>query len=214
MINLLKPYKRQIIIAVILGILIYIGYLNFALDSERSQNISLTNKYEQMNSNFRTLEDNSRTLVLTIDQLKESKDSVLMSLDSLRKTLKIKDDKITGLQWYKDHFGKKDTIEFHDTIFVKDFKKDTTIGNKHYKLNLKLRYPSTIETDISIINEKSIISYLWKETVEPKKSWPWWWFQKKQLVEKIEVEDSNPYITNKNKLSVKIIDPKTFKEKK
>lgn len=213
MINLLKPYKRQIIIAVILGILIYIGYLNFALDSERSQNISLTNKYEQMNSNFRTLEDNSRTLVLTIDQLKESKDSVLMSLDSLRKTLKIKDDKITSLQWYKDNFKKGDTIIFKDTIFVENFKKDTIVGDKHYKLELKLRYPSTIETSISITNEKSIVSYLHKETVEPRKSWPWWWFQKKQIVEKIEVFDSNPYIISKDKKIIKIINPKTLKTK-
>ena len=146
--------------------------------------------------------------------MKESKDSVLMSLDSLRKKIKVKDNKITELQWYKDHFKKGDTIKFHDTIFVKDFKKDTVVGDKHYSLSLKLRYPSTIQTSISVVNEKSVISYLWKETVEPQKKWPWWWFQKKQLVEKIEVFDSNPYITNKDKKIVKIIDPKTFKEKK
>jgi len=214
MINPLSRYKSQIIITIILGIIIYVGYLNFVLDGERKQNISLTNKYEQMNSNFRTIEDNSRIFVLTIDQLKESKDSALMSLDLLRKTLKIKDDKIVGLQRYKDLFNKKDTIEFHDTIFVKDFKKDTTIGNAYYNLTLKLKYPSIIETDISIINEKSIISYIYKETVEPKKSWPWYWFQKTQLIEKIEVKDSNPYIINKDKNVVKIIDSKTFKEKK
>lgn len=214
MINLLKPYKWQITIALILGILVYIGYLNFSLDAERKQNVSLTNKYEQMNSNYRASEDNSRKLVLTIGQLKESKDSVLMSLDSLRKKIKVKDNKIVELQWYKDHFKKGDTIKFRDTIFVKDFKKDTVVGDKHYSLSLKLRYPSTIQTSISVVNEKSVISYLWKETVEPQKKWPWWWFQKKQLVEKIEVFDSNPYITNKDKKIVKIIDPKTFKEKK
>ena len=214
MINLLKPYKWQITIALILGILVYIGYLNFSLDTERKQNVSLTNKYEQMNSNYRASKDNSRKLVLTIGQLKESHDYVLMSLDSLRKKIKVKDNKITELQWYKDHFKKGDTIKFHDTIFVKNFKKDTVVGDKHYSLSLKLRYPSTIQTSISVVNEKSVISYLWLETVEPRKHWPWWWFQKKQLVEKIEVVDSNPYITNKDKTIVKIIDPKTFKEKK
>lgn len=213
MLNLLKKYKTRIILGGVILILLYVGYLNISLNAERSQNISLTNKYEQMNSNFRSIEDNSRMLVLTIEQLKYSKDSVLMSLDSLRKTLKIKDNKITSLQWYKDNFKKGDTIKFNDTIFVKNFEKDTLIGNKHYQLDLKLRYPSTIETSISITNEKSIVSYLHKETVEPRKSWPWWWFQKKQIVEKIEVFDSNPYITNKDKKIIKIIDPKTLKTK-
>lgn len=214
MINLIKLYKTKLLIGLILSTILYVGYLKISLDSERRQVISLTNKYEIANSNFKQAEDNSRTLVLTVEELKDSKDSVILKLDSLRRSSKIKDHQITMLQWYKDQFGKIDTIEFRDTIFIKDFKKDTTIGDMHYKLNLKLAYPSTITTKIEVFNEKSIISYLYKETVDPRKPWPWWWFQKKQIIEKIEVTDSNPYITNKDKKIIKVIDPKTFKEKK
>ena len=213
-INKINPYKIKIIIVIILILISYVGYLTVSLNVEKNRNILLTNKYEIMNSNFKQSEDNSRTLVLTIDQLNKSNDSVILSLDSVRNVLKIKNNKITSLQWYKDNFSKRDTIKFKDTIFVKDFEKDTIIGNKHYKLELNLRYPSTISTNIEIYNEKSIISHLVKETVEPKKNWPWYWFQKKQIIEKIEVSDSNPYITNKDKKIIKIIDPKTFKEKK
>jgi len=214
MINPLKPYKWQIIIISILGILLYVGYLNFSLSQEKKQNVTLTNKYVTANANLKQAEDNNRTLVLTLDQFKFSKDSVIMKLDSILKKSKIKDNKIKELQWYKDNFGKKDTIIFHDTIFVKNFKKDTVVGDKHYTLKLSLAYPSTIRTEVKVNNEKTILTYITKETVEPPKKIPWIWFQKKQIVEKVEVSDSNPYITNKDKVIIKILDPKTFKEKK
>jgi len=56
-----------------------------------------------------------------------------------------------------DSLNKRDTIKFRDTIFVKNLKIDTIIGDKWIKKKLHLEYPNVIIIDEEIYSEKSIV---------------------------------------------------------
>jgi hypothetical protein len=66
-----------------------------------------------------------------------------------------------------DSLKKQDTIRLKDTIFVKDLKIDTIIGDKWIKKKLKLRYPNIIIIDEEIYNEKNISWSNKRETINP-----------------------------------------------
>jgi len=69
-----------------------------------------------------------------------------------------------------DSLNKRDTIKFRDTIFVKNLKVDTIIGDRWIKKRLHLEYPNVITIDESIYNEKNISWSNRKETIgTPKK---------------------------------------------
>ena len=57
---------------------------------------------------------------------------------------------------------KVDTITLVDTIFTPTVDLDTTIGDKWYSLNLKLKYPSSIIVSPTFTSEKNGI-YVFKK---------------------------------------------------
>lgn len=196
--------KYKILFTFIIFILIGLNYIQYSSFS----NLSKDHDIDQ--SNMKALEIQSeksnRTFTFTLNQLKYFNDSINRKLLDAQKQLKIKDNTITSLQWYKDNFYKRDSIKFRDTIFVKDLSVDTVVGDKYYQLNLKLKYPSLIETSISITNEKSIITSTKKETVDPPNPFFLFrWFQRKQTILTVDVIDSNPYIKNSGKRYITII---------
>ena len=68
---------------------------------------------------------------LTIDQIKNSEDSLISKLNDIRKQLKIKDKELIDLQYLASLNQKKDSIVFvHDTLFQKGVAIDTLLGDK------------------------------------------------------------------------------------
>lgn len=148
-------------------------------------------------------------LQLTVDQLEYFNDSILNQLDEVRKELKIKDKNLQSLQYISSGFSKVDTIIITqvDTLFKEpSLAIDTLIGDEWYKLELGLKYPSTIVTKPEFKSAKFIIVSTKKETVNPpKKFFVAKWFQKKHRVLKVNIKENNPYVIDGDSKFVQIL---------
>lgn len=174
------------------------------LSSELSIAISNNKAFEIENS---SLNRYNRMFKLTIDQLEYYSDSITMEMNKVRKELKIKDKNLEHLQYLLSTAGKIDTIIFKDTIFSKLLPPtDTLIGDKWYKLNIRMEFPNTIIVHPEFTSEKYIITHSRKETINPpKKCWLLRLFQKKHTILEVNVVEKNPYIENKNSRFIEII---------
>lgn len=155
-----------------------------------------------------SLENNSRTLYLTVEQLNQVNDSIIQKMNGMRRELRIKDKEIQQLQYQLSEASKKDTIVFRDTLFRDpELQIDTTIGDKWYNIRLGLEYPSTIAVAPSFTSERYVNMYLKKETVNPpKKCFIARWFQKRYTVMVVETWENNPYIKVREERFIKIVD--------
>ena len=193
-----------ILILILVGAVAYLSY----------QNKQLTTKYETSIENIKAydaqlsgLKDNNRVFKLTIDQLNYSNDSIINRMKEVQKELGIKDKRLQQLQYDLSHAQRNDTIILSDTIFKSpEFKLDTIVGDKWFKTNLHLKYPSTIALSPEIELERFTYINGKRETVNPpKKFFLFRWFQKKMTVITVTVKENNPYVKNKESKYVQII---------
>ena len=156
---------------------------------------------------FSSSEEKNRAFKLTVNQLKNSNDSIFKELDEARKELTIKDSKLKSLQYVSSSFSKADTIHLTDTIF-KDSKVnvDTLLSDEWYSIRVGLRYPSTVAVKPEFRSVKNIIVSAKRETVNPpKKFFLFRWLQKKHTVLNVEVVEKNPYVQKQTDRYVEII---------
>ena len=133
--------------------------------------------------------------LLTIDQLKASKDTIDLALKDALKKLNIKPKNVVSVGQVTSNIEKRDSIILRDTVFIRNLKLDTLIGDKWYKAQIGLHYPARIDLSVSMQSVKHIIVHNRKETVNPpKKFWLWRLFQKKHTVQEVVVDEENPYI--------------------
>ena len=193
-----------ILILILVGAVAYLSY----------QNKQLTTKYETSIENIKAydaqlsgLKDNNRVFKLTIDQLNYSNDSIINRMKEVQKELGIKDKRLQQLQYDLSHAQRNDTIILSDTIFKSpEFKLDTIVGDKWFKTNLHLKYPSTIALSPEIELERFTYINGKRETVNPpKKFFLFRWFQKKMTVVTVTVKEKNPYVKNRESRYVEII---------
>lgn len=192
-------------------ILILIGAIAYLL----YQNKQLTTKYETSIENIKAydaqlsgLKDNNRVFKLTIDQLNYSNDSIINKMKEVQKELGIKDKRLQQLQYEASHAQRADTIILKDTLFRDpQLKLDTIVGDKWFKTNLHLEFPSTIALSPEIELERFTYINGRKETVNPpKKFFLFRLFQKKHIVTEIIIREMNPYVKNKTQRFIEIID--------
>ena len=178
-------------------------------------NRKLSNKYETSIENIKAydiqlsgLEDNNRVFKLTINQLNYFNDSIIKKMQEVQKELGIKDSKLRQLQYDLSFAQRKDTIVLNDTIFKnQDFELDTIVGDKWFKTNLHLKYPSTIALKPEIELERYTFINGKRETVNPpKKFFLFRWFQKKHTVVEVNVREMNPYVKNKTQRFIQIVE--------
>lgn len=162
-----------------------------ATEAERDRFIS---NYEASLAEKDSITTNNRLLSFTIKELKTFNDSITNELLSTSKKLKIKDRELKSLYYIKSQSLRIDTIITKDTIFVKDFSIDTTLLDRWYNLNLSLKYPSTIIVSPSFNSEKHIIVHSKKVLRKPSKWFFIRWFQKRDVVIEVEIQEQNPYI--------------------
>lgn len=187
----IKNYALTVLLtlAIISGIFIY---------STIKSNEELKNKWSISENNYKASNQKNLEYQLTVEQLNNSKDSLDKKLVEFKRRNDLKDSKINSLMVIIDSLRKQDTIRLKDTIFVKDLKIDTIIGDKWIKKKLKLRYPNVIIIDEEVYNEKNISWSNRREIIDtPKKFFLCRWFQKKQTVVEIKIEDLNPYFKTK-----------------
>ena len=206
MINKIKQIWRYIVIGAFIAlitiiVILYNSYQNSQESLKESRNNEKAYQIENLN-----LKDDSRMFMFHIEQLSYYNDSITDKLNAERKNLKIKDKQIVQLQYMLSKVQKVDTITLVDTIFTPTVDLDTTIGDKWYSLNLKLKYPSSIIVAPTFTSEKMVFMYLKKETINPpKKTWFGRLFQKKQKVMEVKVVESSPYIENKQSRFIEIV---------
>lgn len=157
---------------------------------------------------FSNSESKNRAFKLTIDQLKNSNDSIFQELNEARKELKVKDSKLKSLQYVSSSFSKVDTISLKgDTIFKDSHVNiDTLLSDKWYSVRVGLKYPSTVSIEPKFLSIKYIVVSAKKETVNPpKRFFLFRWFQKKQIRLNVDVVEENPYVQNQDNRFVEIV---------
>lgn len=156
---------------------------------------------------FSNSENKNRAFKLTIDQLKNSNDSIFKELNEARKELKVKDSKLKSLQYVSSSFSKGDSITFPDTVFINSHVNiDTLLSDEWYSVKVGLKYPSTVTVEPTFKSIKYIVVSAKKETVNPpKRFFLFRWFQKKQIRLNVNVVEKNPYVQNQDNRFVEIV---------
>jgi hypothetical protein len=211
--SFLKDYKSMsklntILVGIIImaGISIYWLYdIYQKLNKEYSVSIENIKAYDAQLSE---LEGDNRVFKLTINQLNYFNDSIIKKMKVVQKELGIKDKRLQQLQYEASHAQRTDTIILPDTLFINpQLKLDTIVGDKWFKTNLHLEFPSTIALSPEIELERYTFINGKRETVNPpKKFFLFRWFQKKHTVVEVNVREMNPYVKNKTQRFIQIIE--------
>ena len=147
-----------------------------------------------------------RVYQLTLQDLETSNDSLVQELIKVQKERKIKDSELQAMAYQLSKATRRDTITMKDTIFVENFKMDTTLVDKWYKLDMSMRYPSTISVAPTFNSERYIIVNTRKEIIgKPSKIFFIRWFQKKHRILEVNVEEKNPYIEVEQQKFIKVL---------
>ena len=203
-----KILTLLVIVALVLaGLIAFLLRQNAVLKEEWSTAMNNFKAYEQIaNSRYDSLSMKNYELKLTKQQLEHSNDSVIQKLNDVRKELKIKEKNIQRLEYILSQTTKHDSVFFTDTIFKDNVRIDTTLTDKWRTLNLQLEYPNRIDIESTFNNELSVIVSSEKQTINPpSKIFFIRWFQKKQVMVKVDVVDSNPYASIKEQRFVEIV---------
>ena len=167
--------------------------------------ISNNKAYE---SQLSTIKEQNKVFQFTIEQLEVINDKSFKELDSLRKQIGIKDNKIQQMSKIKEKIYITDSITIHDTIFEKaDFVLDTCFGDKWYQSCLHMAYPNEISSQIDINTDLNCFIHTSRETINPPcKTWLGRLFQRKHTVINVNVVENNPYSNVKEVKFIKILD--------
>lgn len=197
------------LVIVLLGICVfYIFGANIRYSKLKDKYLTSISNIKAYDAQLSGLEDNNKVLKLTIEQLNYFNDSVIKKMKLVQKELGIKDKRLQELQYEASHAQKHDTIILKDTLFRDpELKLDTIVGDKWFKTNLCLKFPSTIILSPEIELERYTFISGKRETVNPpKKFFLFRWLQKKHIVVEVNVREMNPYVKDKNRRFIQIIE--------
>lgn len=201
-----------IIILVLVGNLVYQYYSlkDYKAKYEVARNNNIA--YEQ---DLKDEKGKSAMYYSSLQDLKNSNDSLLQVSRELQKKENIKPKNINYIGYSTYNVHKVDTIylsndKYNDSNKVSIIRDsvdiDTTLENKWYKLRVNIKSPNRLIVAPEFRSERHIIIYTKKE-YKNKRSKIFFirWFQKKINVAYITLEEKNPYIDIKQQKLVKII---------
>ena len=198
--------NKYLIISIIIlvSIISFLGYTNKKLSNQYAIAYENIKAYDAELSGLR---DDTKVYKLTIEQLNYFNDSIIKKMKVVQKELGIKDKRLQQLQYEASHAQRADTIILKDTIFRDpQLKLDTIVGDKWFRTNLHLEFPSTIALKPEIELERYTFISGKRETVNPpKKFFLFRWFQKKHTVVEVNVREMNPYVKDKTQRFIQII---------
>ena len=208
--NVLKYIVKTLVVVAILALII-IGVRRCKSAEDKLEGYE-TNWIALSNENNKNAKS-SKAYELKISQMKYINDSLMNAMDSVRRSLNIKDKNTKGLGYVKS------TILIHDTVLVNRIRDgdnsisiDTTINKKWYQIQLDYRgskcneCKDTLIVSPKVTSEKYVVISTQKEYVDtPKKFWIQRIFQKKDEVIDVKVVETNPYIYSNENRFVKVI---------
>ena len=199
--------NKYLIISIIIlvSIISFLGYTNKKLSNQYAIAYENIKAYDAELSGLR---GDTKVYKLTIEQLNYFNDSIIKKMKVVQKELGIKDKRLQQLQYEASHAQRADTIILKDTIFRDpQLKLDTIVGDKWFRTNLHLEFPSTIALKPEIELERYTFINGKRETVNPpKKFFLFRWFQKKHTVVEVNVREMNPYVKDKTQRFIQIIE--------
>lgn len=160
--------------------------------------------YQARNSSY---ENDIREYQLSMDELRDSRDSIDRKLAEMVDELKLKDKRIQYLQYQVKVAERTDTVVMNDTIFSSPtFYADTIIGDEWYNLVLKMYYPNIVVATPRFRSEQYVLINKKREYKrKPSRIFFVRWFQKKYDVVEVVVKEENIYVTNNEQRFVKIV---------
>ena len=198
--------NKYLIISIIIlvSIISFLGYTNKKLSNQYAVAYENIKAYD---AELSGLKDDTKVYKLTIEQLNYFNDSIIKKMKVVQKELGIKDKRLQQLQYEASHAQRADTIILKDTLFRDpQLKLDTIVGDKWFRTNLHLEFPSTIALKPEIELERYTFINGKRETVNPpKKFFLFRWFQKKHTVVEVNVREMNPYVKDKTQRFIQII---------
>ena len=198
--------NKYLIISIIIlvSIISFLGYTNKKLSNQYAIAYENIKAYDAELSGLR---GDTKVYKLTIEQLNYFNDSIIKKMKVVQKELGIKDKRLQQLQYEASHAQRADTIILKDTLFRDpQLKLDTIVGDKWFRTNLHLEFPSTIALKPEIELERYTFISGKRETVNPpKKFFLFRWFQKKMTVVEVNVREMNPYVKDKTQRFIQII---------
>ena len=198
--------NKYLIISIIIlvSIISFLGYTNKKLSNQYAIAYENIKAYDAELSGLR---GDTKVYKLTIEQLNYFNDSIIKKMKVVQKELGIKDKRLQQLQYEASHAQRADTIILKDTLFRDpQLKLDTIVGDKWFRTNLHLEFPSTIALKPEIELERYTFINGKRETVNPpKKFFLFRWFQKKHTVVEVNVREMNPYVKDKTQRFIQII---------
>lgn len=199
--------NKYLIISIIIlvGIISFLGYTNKKLSNQYAIAYENIKAYD---AELSGLKDDTKVYKLTMEQLNYFNDSIIKKMKVVQKELGIKDKRLQQLQYEASHAQRADTIILKDTLFRDpQLKLDTIVGDKWFKTNLHLEFPSTIALKPEIELERYTFINGKRETVNPpKKFWLFRLFQRRHIVVEVNIREMNPYVKNKTQRFIQIIE--------
>lgn len=187
-----------------IAVLAILGLLYFQNTNLHKQLIKKENRIEQLDNNLNYYQDRlngsiekNRVLSLTVDELKDSKDSLLIEINKFRKQLKLKDKEIAQTQASVIHLvdtvmytlpdSLKQSVDFPvQHISLNEF---TTIdvSRQNAELNIKV---DIWNTQVLFIRKRRV--YKHKYSTGWARFWHFDW--KKVPIHEYEIHNTNPLI--------------------
>lgn len=199
--------NKYLIISIIIlvSIISFLGYTNKKLSNQYAIAYENIKAYD---AELSGLTNDTKVYKLTIEQLNYFNDSIIKKMKVVQKELGIKDKRLQQLQYEASHAQRADTIILKDTLFRDpQLKLDTIVGDKWFKTNLHLEFPSTIALKPEIELERYTFINGKRETVNPpKKFWLFRLFQRRHIVVEVNIREMNPYVKNKTQRFIQIIE--------
>ena len=207
--SLNRVIRVSVVVAILALIIIVVRRCKSAEDKLEGYETNWIALSNENNKNAKS----SKAYELKICQMKYINDSLMNAMDSVRRSLNIKDKNTKGLGYVKS------TILIHDTVLVNRIRDgdnsisiDTTINKKWYQIQLDYRgskcneCKDTLIVSPKVTSEKYVVISTQKEYVDtPKKFWIQRIFQKKDEVIDVKVIETNPYIYSNENRFVKVI---------
>ena len=196
-----------IALSILLCISIYIDRCRIAQNKSNEANLKA---YIALND---TLKSTNRMFEFKASQLNYINDSLVNQMNTIRKSIGVKDKNLKGLGYIKS------TVRIHDTVLVnrirdgdKTLSIDTVINKKWYQIEIDYKgsrcseCKDTLIVSPKISSEKYVVISTSKEYVDaPKKWWLQRIFQKKEEVVDVKVVETNPYIYSDHERFIKVI---------
>lgn len=187
----------------ILIIVLSISTIYFKIQSNKNSEL-----YSVAQNNYKSTLDKNVSLKLSVTDLKYSKDSVIKKIDSLIKHNNINLKNVKYIVTTGKTITKYDTIRFSDSTIFSNKNKDidTVVGDRWISNKIKITHPNIMKINTTVKDSIACIIHNEKEIIgTPSKFFFIRWFQKKQILVKIDVINFNPYSTNGTNKFIEII---------